>query len=254
MKALAYRTALVTGASSGLGRGLAAWFAKRGVRVYACARRQEQLASLAAEAKAQGGVVEPVSMDVTDTAATVKTIREIDLSCGGLDLIIANAGVPMDFSRERFTFESVQRQLSVNVMGAAATLTAVLPQMLERKRGHLVGTSSIAAYRGLPRAAAYSGAKAFLATFLEGLRVEVRRKGVQVTSLHPGFVRTEMTANGKKAQMPFLMELEPAVEKMGRAIVRGAREYAFPWQMSAVIHVAKFLPNGLWDATATKLG
>jgi short-subunit dehydrogenase len=252
MKPLDYKNALVTGASSGLGRGLALWLAKRGIRIHAAARRGEQLRALADEAKAAGGDVEPVSMDVVDTEATVKTLQRIDDACGGLDLVIANAGLGADMSKDRFGWESVEKTLRVNVMGAAATLTAVLPRMVERGRGHLVGMSSLAAYRGLPRAATYSGSKAFLHTFLEGIRVDLKRKGIRVTSIHPGFVKTEMTANSKMP-LPFLMDLDAAVERMGRAILRADSEFAFPWQMSTAISLAKLLPNGLYDVAAKRL-
>jgi short-subunit dehydrogenase len=154
--------------------------------------------------------------------------------------------------RSRFDWESVRRTLSVNVMGAAATLTAALPRMVERKRGHIVGISSLAAYRGLPRAATYSGSKAFLHTFLEGMRADAKAKGVRVTSIHPGFVKTEMTAENK-APMPFLMDLDPAVERIGRAILRADSEFAFPWQLSTAIHLFKLLPNGLYDVAAKRL-
>jgi short-subunit dehydrogenase len=252
MKPLDYKTALVTGASSGLGRALALWLAKRGIKVHAAARREDALRKLAEEAKAAGGEVVPVSMDVVDTGATVKAIQRIDDATGGLDLVVANAGVGADMGRDRFGWESVEKTLRVNVMGAAATLTAVLPRMIERKRGHIVGISSLAAYRGLPRAATYSGSKAFLQMFLEGIRVDVKKKGVRVTSIHPGFVKTEMTADAPNP-LPFLMDLEPAIERIGRAILRADSEFAFPWQMSTVLSVVKLFPNGLYDVAAKRL-
>jgi len=251
MKPLDYKVAVITGASSGLGRGLAAWFAKRGVRVYACARRGDALRSLAEEASAAGGFVEPVTLDVSDTEATVGTLLRIDSESAGIDLVIANAGVGADMSKERFGWPSVKKVLEVNVMGAAATLSAVLPRMIERGRGHLVGVSSLASYRGLPRAAGYSGSKAFLATFLESLRVDARRKGIRVTSLHPGFIKTEMTA-GANMPMPFLLDAEDAIERMGKAILRSESEFAFPWQLSTAMHAVKWLPNGIYDIAAKK--
>src|SRR5688572_30613777 len=88
-----YENALITGASSGLGRGLALWFARRGVRVYACSRREAELQSVRDEATAAGGRVEVVPLDVADTERTLARIREIDAACGGLDLVVANAGI-----------------------------------------------------------------------------------------------------------------------------------------------------------------
>jgi len=205
MAEMSYRTALVTGASSGLGRGLALWFARRGVKVYAAARRLENLEALANEARAANALIEPVELDVSDADHTLARIRELDAACGGLELIIANAGFGQETSGKRIKWDTVKRIIDVNVTGAAATLSAVLPQMVERKRGHVVGVASLAAFRGLPRNAAYSASKAFLSTFMESLRVDLRGTGVHVTCLYPGFVKSEMTAQNK-FQMPFLLE------------------------------------------------
>src|SRR4051794_30641861 len=112
-----YAAALVTGASSGLGRGLALWFAKRGTRVFAAARRQEQLQTLAEEARAAGGTVEPVEMDVSRTDETIARIQRIDAECGGLDLVVANAGAGGDSNAKSFKWERVKHILDVNVTG-----------------------------------------------------------------------------------------------------------------------------------------
>jgi short-subunit dehydrogenase len=252
MAEMSYRTALVTGASSGLGRGMALWFARKGVKVYAAARRRENLEALANEARAAGAHIEPVELDVADSDATVARIRELDAACEGLDLIIANAGYGQESSAKRLKWETVKHTIDVNVSGAAATLSAVLPQMVERQRGHLVGVASLAAFRGLPRNAAYSASKAFLSTFMESLRVDLRGTGVRVTCLYPGFVKSEMTAQNK-FNMPFLLETEEAVDLMTRAILRGDSQYVFPWQMARVMGLVKLLPNALFDATARKL-
>lgn len=241
-----YRTALITGASSGLGRALSTWFSKRGVRVFAAARRQEQLVSLRDEARAEGGTIEPVEMDVSDTQATLARIRKLDAECGGLDLVVANAGYGEENSGKRLKWEIVERTIQVNVMGASATLCAVLPQMVERGRGHIVGISSVAAYRGVPKLAVYAGSKAYLRVFLEGLRVDLQSTGVKVTSIHPGYVKTEMTANNK-GPMPFLIEAPEAADLMGKAILRGESEFIFPWQAASMVKALQLVPNGLFD-------
>jgi short-subunit dehydrogenase len=245
-----YRNALITGASSGIGRGLAAWFATRGTRVFAAGRRIEQLRVLHDEV--QTGIVEAVEMDVANTSQTITRIQQLDEECGGIDLVIANAGVGGVTDGTRLDWNVVEKLIAVNVTGAAATLSAVLPKMVERGRGHLVGVSSIAAFRGLPKSAAYSASKAFLATFLEGLRVDLKPTGVKVTTIFPGFVKSEMTAKNK-AKMPFLLETEDAVERIGKAILRGASTFAFPWQTSMAMGSVKFLPNALYDLAAKKI-
>ncbi|MBF5044618.1 SDR family NAD(P)-dependent oxidoreductase [Aggregicoccus sp. 17bor-14] len=247
-----YRTALVTGASSGLGRGLALWFARKGVRVYAAARRSEELEALAAEARAAGGSVEPVVLDVSRTEEVLSRVRALDAACGGLDLVVANAGVGEATPARALEWEKVQRTIDVNVTGAAATLCAALPQMLERGRGHLVAVASLAGYRGLPGNAAYSASKAFLTTFTESLRVDLQGSGVRVTCLHPGFVKSAMTEKNRHP-MPFLLETEAGVAHMAHAIEAGKREYAFPFPMRHALRLVKVLPNGLFDAIGRRV-
>lgn len=247
-----YRTALITGASSGLGRGLALWFARRGVKVYAAARRTENLEALAQEARAEQAHIEPVALDIAQADTVLTRVRELDDACGGLDLIVANAGYGQETSGKRLKWETVKQTIDVNVTGTVATLSAVLPRMVERQRGHVVGVASLAAFRGLPRNAAYSASKAFLHVFMESLRVDLQGTGVQVSCLYPGFVKSEMTVNNKHP-MPFLLETEAAVKLMGEAIQRGEAEYAFPWQMAGVMSVVKRLPNGVFDGLAGRV-
>ncbi len=237
-----FQRALITGASSGLGRGLAVWFAKQGVTVYAAARRTAQLESLKAEV---GEQIVPVTLDVSDADATEARVRELDRTSGGLDLVIANAGRGSDVSGRKMDWPTVHAMIQVNVTGAVATLCGALPGMVERKRGHLVGISSLAARIALPRSATYSASKAFLAMWLESLRLDVEDVGVQVTTILPGFVRSELTDKNKPGSMPFLLETDDAADRMGRAIVRGERVFAYPWQTSSLIGAASALPRGV---------
>jgi short-subunit dehydrogenase len=241
-----YRSAFITGASSGLGRGLALWFARNGVQVYAAARRTERLVALREEAAQAGGRVEPVALDVTRTKDVLERVAEIDGACGGLDLVIANAGISEFTKATKLDYARVQRIIDTNVSGAAATICAALPKMVERNRGHVVGVSSLAALRGMARLAAYCGSKAFLSVFLEGLRVDLLGTGVKVTALLPGFVRTDINA-GVKGRIPFMLQPDEAVERMAKAILRGDKEYAFPWPVAGAARAMRFLPNGLWD-------
>jgi short-subunit dehydrogenase len=227
------------------------WFARRGTRVFAVARRKTHLAALAEEARAAGTTIEPVELDVSRTDDTVERIRAIDSDCGGLDLVVANAGVGGPTSGRRFEWERAKQILDVNVTGTAATLGAVLPQMVERKNGHVVGVSSLAAFRGLPKNAAYSGSKAFLRVFMESLRVDLAGTGVRVTCIYPGFVKSEMTANSD-VPMPFLLETQDAVERMGRAIARGENEVTFPWQLSTAVRLLRVMPNPLFDTVTRR--
>jgi short-subunit dehydrogenase len=235
---LTYKTALITGASSGLGRGLAAWFANAGVRVYAAARRGDLLEQLRAEA---GERLVPFPLDVARADETHDRVRQLDADCGGLDLVIANAGVGDETDGAHLDWQRVRNVLDVNVTGALATLVAPLPAMVARGHGHLVGVSSLAASVNVPRHATYAASKTFLTSWLTGIRCDVAPAGVQVTSIHPGFVRSEMTARNK-TKMPFMVETADAVERVAQAIIRGDRNCSFPWQMRAIAAVAAGLP------------
>jgi short-subunit dehydrogenase len=152
---------------------------------------------------------------------------------------------------KEFPWEFTKKMIDTNVTGAVATLGAVLPQMVERGRGHLVGISSLAAFRGLPTRAAYSASKIFLSSFMESLRVDLRGTGVRTTCIYPGWVKSEITAKNT-FPMPFLMETEDAVERMGNAIVRGEPVSAFPWPMTHFMQLIHALPNPLFDAVMSR--
>ncbi|NOY92233.1 MAG: SDR family NAD(P)-dependent oxidoreductase [Deltaproteobacteria bacterium] len=246
-------TAFITGASSGIGKAICLRLAADGYHLALAARRVELLEDLAANIRSKGGQAEVYPVDVADTVAVTESVRAADEALGGLDLVIANAGIGRQRWAGKTSFSDVESTLQVNIMGAAATLLAVLPKMVERGRGHVVGVSSLAGYRGLPKSAAYSGSKAFLRIFLEGLRIDLRGTGVAVTDVQPGFVRTPMTDDNKNP-MPFLVEPEVAADQIARGIARRAAVITFPWQLATLVRSAQALPNGLWDRAVGKAG
>ena len=239
------RTALVTGASSGIGAALARRLAAEGITVALTARREDALRSLAAEIEAAGGQASVHAVDVSDPVATVAAVQAADDALGGLDLVVANAGVGKGQWSGKLTWDDCADTLAVNVAGATATLTAVLPRMVARRRGHLVGVASIAAYRGLPKFAVYSASKAYLGAFLEALRVDLRGTGVHVTDVRPGYVRTAMTS--ENAKMPFIVSAEAAADAIWKAIRARKSVVTFPLPMAAGAHVRAALPNALFD-------
>jgi short-subunit dehydrogenase len=241
------KTVFITGASSGLGRALSLWFARRGARVWAAARRAEQLASLKAEVEAAGGpgVIEPVILDVTDSGAVRRALQSADDTIpSGLEVVVANAGVGSEMRPKRDSWPELERMLEVNVRGAAATLLALAPRMAERGRGQLVGISSIAAWVVVPRTGTYSATKAFLEVFCDGLRIDLQPFGVQVTCIFPGFVKSEITAKNRYP-MPFLLETDDAADRIGRAILRRQKRFAFPWPMALAGRTARLFPKGV---------
>lgn len=231
------QTVLITGASSGIGREMAVWWARKGCRVYAAARRKGRLEALAAEIP---GRIEPVILDVSDTAAVVERVRAIDRACGGLDAVVANAGVSEHAPADLAGWEPVERVLRVNVLGAAATLSAVAPAMAARGRGRLAAVSSAACHVPLGVNGAYAASKAFLSMFVRSMAVDMRGTGVSVTLVEPGFVRSEMTARQKHT--PLIVEADRAADRFCRAIERGDRLVRYPKIHSAAAIAAGHLP------------
>jgi short-subunit dehydrogenase len=237
---------LVTGASSGLGRGLALHYAREGATVYAVARRKVELDAMAKEAK---GIV-PVAVDVADTEALVEAIGEAERASGGaLDLVIANAGIGKPTPARKIDWRNVKQIMDVNVTAAAVTLSAALPAMVARDAGHVVAVSSLAAFRGMPGNGAYCASKAAVRFFMESLRVDLRSTKVRATTIYPGFVKTEMTAKNK-FHMPFLMELDDAVKLMVKGLARGDATIAYPLPMVAMTRTLGALPRAIYEPIA----
>jgi short-subunit dehydrogenase len=141
--------------------------------------------------------------------------------------------------------------IDINVLGAANSVAAVVPEMVERGSGQLVAISSLAGYRGLAKSAAYCASKAALSSFFESLRIDLRETGVTVTIVHPGFIKTPLTA-GREAKMPYLMELDDAVKKIVTAIEKGKKSYAFPWQLATIVRAGMIMPIAMYDWIAAR--
>jgi short-subunit dehydrogenase len=127
----------------------------------------------------------------------------------------------------------------------------VLPEMTERKQGRLVAISSLAAYRGVAKSAAYCASKAAMSSYFESLRIDLRHSGVGVTTIYPGFIKTDLTA-GRAAKMPYLMELDYAVKKIVSAIEREKKTYAFPWQLATIVRAGLIMPVAMYDWIAER--
>ena len=236
----------LTGASSGIGRSLARRLAADGDAVVAVARRKPLLDSLVAEIEKRGGRALAIECDVTDRERVHEAVAEAEATLGPIDRLVANAGGGDRTFVDDFSAAHVERVIGLNVIGAAHCIEAVLPGMLARGRGHLVAVSSLAAYRGLPTAGAYSAAKAALSNLMESLRVDLRPRGVDVTLLLPGFVRLE-AAKGRKKSKPLQMDLEDATARMHAAIVARRPRYAFPAPLVLALALTRLLPASIID-------
>lgn len=240
------KVALVTGASSGIGRALAGELAGRGMRVAIAARRGDALESLAREISSRGGQALPIVVDVRDPDAVRAMVQRVDAELGSLDLVVANAGVGTTGHASTMQWADIDQVLAVNVRGAMATLCAAIPIMVAQQRGHLVGVSSLAGGRGLPTSAAYSASKAALSTFLESLRVDLAPSGIHVTDVRPGFVATEATRSADHP-MPFLWPVDRAARHIARRLASEPAVVAFPWPLALLTSFSRFLPTWTYD-------
>jgi short-subunit dehydrogenase len=240
------KTVMITGASSGIGRGLALELSRRGAKLGLIARRAGKLAELVREignAKGKAVALPADVMDVDSLSAAATQLRSI---FGPIDVLIANAGVGATEDAAELKGSTVAGVINVNVLGAANSVEAVVPEMVQRGNGQLVVISSLAAYRGLPKSAAYCASKAAVSAFFESLRLDLKPRGIDVTIIHPGFIKTPLTA-GRQAQMPFLMELDDAVQKIISAIEKRKKSYAFPWQLASIVRAGMIMPNFMYD-------
>jgi short-subunit dehydrogenase len=246
-----YRTAFVTGASSGIGAALCKLLAEHGIEVALAARREDALRVLAEEIERDGGRARVVPLDVGEPEAVAEVMRETDDAMGGIDLVVANAGTSKTRWSGKLQWSDCAPTLRVNVIGTTATLTALIGRMVERERGHLVGISSLAAYRGLPKNAVYSASKAYVSTLLESLRVDLRSKGVHVTDVRPGYVHTPLTEGNKN--MPFVMEATTAARHIVDAIAAKKSVHAFPFPLAIGVRSVAALPASLYDHLARRM-
>ena len=244
--------AFITGASSGLGRGLAVRLAQEGWAVGLAARREDRLHEVLADVRDYGGRGGVYPCDVGDKAAVQAAVAACVRELGPVSLLVANAGVGHRTEPETFDSEDVERVLRVNFLGAVYAVEAVLPEMLRQGEGHLVGVGSLAGYGGLPKTSAYSASKGALINFFESLRLDLRPKGIAVTVINPGFVRTEMTDQHDRPR-PFMLELDQGVEHMMQAIKRRRRSARFPWPLSTLVAAARLFPRWLYDALAGRV-
>ena len=243
--------ALVTGASSGIGRALCVELARRKAsRLALVGRRRPALEETAKAVRAAGAEALVLVADVSDRAAIEGAVREAESWAGGLDLVVANAGIGSGGSRLAKA-DDVEKVTHVNYLGAVWTLLAAAGPMSERRRGHLAAVSSLAALRGLPRGAEYSASKAALDTFVEGLRVQLRPFHVKVLLVRPGFVETPLSAKVK--QKPLALTAEQAALRIADAVAADRRVLEFPWALAAALRALGLLPAWLWERFARAL-
>lgn len=237
------RVVFITGASSGLGRAMALEFANRGAHVGLLARREAELQTLATEIHQLGGQARYRVADITDRPTTIQAIQELARDLGPCDILVANAGLGESNTPTDLNVDGAERVIRTNLLGPMYSIEAVLPTMIERQQGQIVGISSIASFKGLPGAAAYCASKSGLSAYLESLRISLRRQQIAITTINPGFVKTAMTA--KNPSMLWVLEADVAARKMVNAIRSRKKVYSFPKRMRLLIGLTRWLPDWL---------
>lgn len=235
---------VITGASSGIGTALAHHYARNGAVLGLIARRKSALEELAAQLSTP---LQIYAADVRDAAALQAAAADFLARHGCPDIVIANAGVSTgtltEFPEDLAAFKDV---LDINVVGMVQTFQPFIAAMRDAGHGSLVGIASVAGYRGLPGAAAYSASKAAAISYLESVRVELRASGVKVITICPGYIATPMTAQNPYP-MPFILSADDSARKIAGVIESGKTFAVIPWQMAIVARVMRVLPNWLYD-------
>lgn len=224
---------LITGASSGLGSGLAREFATRGATLCLCARRTERLEALAAELTQSNPTtnVHLKALDVTDHASVFDVFREFTDEMGSIDRVIVNAGIGLGKALGTGGFDQNLATLQTNLIAGLAQIEAAMEIFRRQGSGHLVVMSSVSAFRGMRRSmTAYAASKAGLAMIAEGLRAELNgRSDIQITTLFPGYIRTELN---EQVDAPFMVDAQTGCRALAQAIDKEpdtAIVPAWPW-------------------------
>lgn len=241
------RLVLITGASSGIGQALAWRYYQAGYSLALVARRTYEVQSWANARKIDANSYQIYSADVSVSDSIVAAGQACLRQQGIPEVVIANAGISRGVNTAQRGDLAVMAQiLATNAMGVAATFHPFIAAMTERGSGALVGIGSVAGIRGLPGHGAYCASKAAVIGYCESLRGELRRSGVKVVTLCPGYIDTPLTQNNSYF-MPFLMHPDDFAEKAFVAIEAGVSYRVIPWQMGVVAKLLRLLPNALFD-------
>ncbi|PLW68739.1 SDR family oxidoreductase [Pseudohalioglobus lutimaris] len=235
------KSVFITGASRGLGEGLARQFAARGYKLALTARSLEDLERLQAELQGQASQICIRALDVEEFDAVPVALRQCAEELGGLDIVIVNAGVAFSARIGEGNFEQMRKTIQVNLAAAMATSEAAVELFREQGQGQLVGITSVAALRGMRGQGAYSASKAGFSKYLEALRCETYSEPITVTELAPGYIDTDL--NRALSSRPFVVSAEKGTRIMADLIERRVSfRYVPPWPWTLVAKLIKLLP------------
>ncbi len=246
-----WKSAWITGASSGIGKNLAIELAKKDIKVFASARREERLSEIS---KISENII-PLAVDVTDEKKLTEDTKIFTEDTNNLpDLIILNAGISRLFTVDNLeqNYDLVKESIDINYFGVMNCLKIIIPHFIKRKSGHIAIMASVAGYRGLPNSIAYSPTKAALINLAEVLKSELRQYGITVSLINPGFVDTDAT-KVNKFPMPSMVSIEYATKKIITGLEKSKYEIIFPFFFGLVLKMMKIMPNRLYFYFVNKM-
>ncbi len=242
---------LITGASSGIGRALAIEFASADVNLFLCARDSNRLHETKQICKDLKANVFTKELDVRNQEEAAIWINKIEENYP-LDLIIANAGISAGTSGGTESETQIRAIFDINLYGVLNIINPAIAKMKTRKSGQIAIVSSLAGFRGLPSSPAYSGSKAAVKVYGEGLRGNLAEFGIKVSVICPGYIKTPMT-DVNKFYMPFLMTPQKCAKKIAKGLRKNKSRIVFPFGLYFVVWLATLLPVCLTDKIFAKL-
>jgi NADP-dependent 3-hydroxy acid dehydrogenase YdfG len=244
--------AWITGASSGIGRGVALELARRGWTVAASARRQSDLEVLAMEASGLSGRIIAHPVDVTDAAAMKACADGIAAAHGPVALAFFNAGIAPYIRAPDIDIAAIKQVVDVNIMGVFHGLAAVMPAMAARGYGQLAVNASVAGYGGLPKSAAYGATKAAMINMCEAFKFDCDNLGLVMQVVNPGFIETPLTAQND-FPMPFLMKNEAAAKRVCDGFAKDRFEITFPRRLAYLLKFINLMPYSVYFSAVGRL-
>ncbi len=245
------KVVLITGASTGIGKAIAQNLMDENCRLVLLSRRTELIEKYLHQLQIAHNQSLILKCDVTNKDEVASAYKQIKEKFGRVDIAILNAGVGHHVTVENYDSRFAEETFGTNIFGIVYWVEQLLPDFVKRKEGIIAGVSSLADNRGYSGSGFYCASKAAATIYLEGLRVELKKYGIKVITVRPGFVKTPMT-DKNEFKMPLLMKPDKAANIIVDGIKKEKRIIQFPWQMVLLTRFVGLLPGSLYEWMASK--
>jgi short-subunit dehydrogenase len=249
---------IVTGAASGIGQELCRLFARRGAKIGLIDREKSKLQAFADQLSQARVQCAAAAVDVRQREQVHDAVSQIVDALGPVDILIPCAGICRASTADDLKMSQLEETMQVNFLGMVYTIEAVLPSMLERNSGQIVGISSMAGVRGIPFEPAYSASKAAVGAYLESLRSELRQRGIAVTTVFPGYVQTPLLDEingmmGADMSGGRAFTASAAAARIIRALERRSSYVYFPRPLGLSVRLSRLMPPRMYDRVMTRM-